>query len=133
MGPAVSSQTGSWRTLCSCIGACNPSCITPFMAQFMPAMVTRSSFARSSHSDHLAVGAHMEIARPSIAEAIATCAEAGCERVVVAPYFLSQGRHIQQDIPALVAEARAEHPQLECVIADPIGQSSAQLLLCLTG
>jgi len=63
----------------------------------------------------------MEIASPSIAEAIAKCAADGFGKVVVAPYFLSQGRHIRQDIPALVAEAVSHHPGLECVIADPIG------------
>ncbi|PNG99739.1 hypothetical protein TSOC_014477 [Tetrabaena socialis] len=38
-----------------------------------------------------------------------------------APYFLSRGRHIQQDIPLLVAQAAEAHPGLSCVIADPIG------------
>lgn len=63
----------------------------------------------------------MEIAKPSIKDAVNQCAEKGCSRVVVAPYFLSQGRHIQEDIPALVAEAQAEHPELHCIIAEPIG------------
>ncbi|PNH00191.1 Sirohydrochlorin cobaltochelatase [Tetrabaena socialis] len=52
--------------------------------------------------------AHMEIAEPTIEQA-------------VAPYFLSRGRHIQQDIPLLVAQAAEAHPGLSCVIADPIG------------
>lgn len=43
-------------------------------------------------------------------------------QVVVAPYFLSKGRHIQQDIPALVAAARKQLPPgVSCVIAEPIG------------
>lgn len=46
----------------------------------------------------------------------------------MAPYFLSQGRHIQQDIPALVAEALSHHPGVECVIADPIGGLSIATL-----
>jgi sirohydrochlorin ferrochelatase len=40
---------------------------------------------------------------------------------VVAPYFLSKGRHIQDDIPALVAAAREQFPGVACSIADPIG------------
>ncbi|KXZ50539.1 hypothetical protein GPECTOR_16g714 [Gonium pectorale] len=65
--------------------------------------------------------AHMEIARPTIEEAVARCAERGARRVVIAPYFLSRGRHIQEDIPALVREAQQKHPGLQCTIADPIG------------
>lgn len=41
--------------------------------------------------------------------------------MVIAPYFLSRGRHIQQDIPQLVKDAQAKHPGLDVTIADPIG------------
>ena len=76
------------------------------------------------HNADLAIAAHMEIAGPSIKDAVAECAKAGIRQVVIAPYFLSQGRHIQQDIPNLVAEAQAEHPGLQCIIAEPIGMSN---------
>ncbi|PNH04072.1 Sirohydrochlorin cobaltochelatase [Tetrabaena socialis] len=65
--------------------------------------------------------AHMEIAEPTIEQAVGRCAARGARTVVVAPYFLSRGRHIQQDIPLLVAQAAEAHPGLSCVIADPIG------------
>lgn len=67
--------------------------------------------------------AHMELAPPSIADAVGKCAVAGARKVVVAPYFLSRGRHITEDIPALVASAQADHPGVQCVVADPIGAS----------
>jgi sirohydrochlorin ferrochelatase len=41
--------------------------------------------------------------------------------VVVAPYFLSKGRHIQEDIPQLVREAQAKYPNVKCIISEPIG------------
>lgn len=65
--------------------------------------------------------AHMEIAEPSILQAVAKCVERGATSIVIAPYFLSRGRHIQTDIPALVEEARVEFPDIKCTIADPIG------------
>ena len=46
--------------------------------------------------------------------------------MVIAPYFLSRGRHIQEDIPALVHEAQAKHPGLQCIIAQPIGEKGYQ-------
>jgi sirohydrochlorin ferrochelatase len=74
--------------------------------------------------------AHMELAEPTIAQAVARCAAAGAQRVVIAPYFLSRGRHVQQDIPSLAAEAAAANPGVECVVAEPIGIDSlmAQLV-----
>ena len=46
--------------------------------------------------------------------------------MVIAPYFLSRGRHIQEDIPALVREAQAKHPGLRCIIAQPIGEGGLE-------
>lgn len=63
----------------------------------------------------------MEIAEPTIADAISKCASAGASTIIIAPYFLSRGRHIQEDIPALVASAQEQHPHLKCVVAEPIG------------
>jgi len=65
--------------------------------------------------------AHMELAEPSIATAFSRCIERGATRVIVAPYFFGPGKHAQQDIPALAREAAARHPNVTCLIADPIG------------
>lgn len=65
--------------------------------------------------------AHMELAEPSIGAAVAKCVSEGYRKVVVAPYFLARGRHITSDIPAMVAEAQKAHPEVSCVIAEPIG------------
>lgn len=72
----------------------------------------------------------MELAAPSVQQAVAACVAAGARRVVIAPYFLSRGRHIQDDIPALVQAAQQLHPGVECVIAEPIGVDAlmAQLI-----
>jgi hypothetical protein len=50
------------------------------------------------------------------------CIDQGATYVVVAPYFLSKGRHIQQDIPQIVAAAREEYPSTSIVVAEPIGE-----------
>eukprot|EP00775_Hariotina_reticulata_P012042 gene12042-12185_t len=63
----------------------------------------------------------MEIAEPTIAQAVGRCIAAGAKHVIVAPYFLSKGRHIQDDIPALVAAAGEQFPDITCSIAEPIG------------
>lgn len=67
----------------------------------------------------------MELAEPTIQQAVDACVAAGASKVIVAPYFLSRGRHIQDDIPALVAVAQEnlnmQNKKVDVVIADPIG------------
>ncbi|XP_060198324.1 sirohydrochlorin ferrochelatase, chloroplastic-like isoform X2 [Lycium barbarum] len=42
--------------------------------------------------------AHMELAEPSIRDAFSLCVQQGARRVIVSPFFLSPGRHWNQDV-----------------------------------
>ena len=50
---------------------------------------------------------------PELSEAIAKAVEAGFDRIVVLPYFLTLGIHLRRDLPKLVAAERLKHPQVE--------------------
>lgn len=65
--------------------------------------------------------AHMELASPTIKEAFDKCISQGASRVIIAPYFLSPGRHWDKDIPALAAEAAKEHQNVFYIVTAPIG------------
>jgi sirohydrochlorin ferrochelatase len=65
--------------------------------------------------------AHMELADPSIGDAYDACVAEGATTVVVCPYFLLPGRHWDQDIPTLTAEAAARHPGTRFLVSAPIG------------
>ncbi len=65
--------------------------------------------------------AHMEIAEPSIQTAFERCVQRGAKLVVVSPYFLLPGRHWDQDIPGLAAEAARRHPDVPFLVAAPLG------------
>jgi sirohydrochlorin ferrochelatase len=65
--------------------------------------------------------AFLELARPSIPEAIDALAGSGARRIVVVPYLLSAGRHVKEDIPALAEEARRRHPHLVIELTDHFG------------
>ena len=65
--------------------------------------------------------AHMELAEPSIAAAFARCVEQGATLVVIVPYFLAPGRHWNEDIPRLAAEAARPFPRVQHVVAPPLG------------
>jgi sirohydrochlorin ferrochelatase len=73
----------------------------------------------------------LELAEPSIADAIRQAATEGATRVTVVPYLLAAGRHVIEDIPEAVAEAQASLPGLEIRLSGHIGQSPKLLEVLL--
>ena len=71
--------------------------------------------------------AFLELADPLIPSAIHQAVTAGASRVLVLPYFLYPGRHLAQDIPALVAATQAQRPEAEIVVMDGFGDDPAVL------
>lgn len=65
--------------------------------------------------------AHMELAEPSITTAFDRCVQQGAKTVVVFPYFLFPGRHWDQDIPRLAAEAATRHSKVQHLVTAPLG------------
>jgi len=80
------------------------------------------------YREHSGIGivevAHMELAEPSIAQAFDACVNQGARRVLVHPYFLAPGRHSTSDIPALVRDAAARHPDVAYRVTGPLGLDS---------
>ncbi|CAL5186247.1 unnamed protein product [Lathyrus oleraceus] len=65
--------------------------------------------------------AHMEMAKPTIGDAFQSCVQQGARRVIIAPFFLATGKHINKDIPSLSAEAAKKHPGVSYIITPPLG------------
>ncbi|HXM40251.1 MAG TPA: CbiX/SirB N-terminal domain-containing protein [Bryobacteraceae bacterium] len=59
-------------------------------------------------------------ARPDLAEAVARLADAGVTRILVVPYFLTLGIHLQRDLPAIVEQLGQTHRNVEIRIAPPL-------------
>ncbi len=64
----------------------------------------------------------MECNAPTIPEAIRSCLAQGAERVIGVPYFLHLGNHVANDLPALLEQAQAQHPEVEFWMGDFLGQ-----------
>lgn len=65
--------------------------------------------------------AFLELARPSIPDAIDRLVQHGARRILLIPYFLSAGRHVAEDIPGIVADARRRHPGVDIEITGHFG------------
>jgi len=80
--------------------------------------VARQAAARGGFE--LWEAAFLEGGRPDLPGAVATLAAAGATRVVVVPYFLTLGLHLQRDLPRIVSDLRAAWPNLEILCGDPL-------------
>ena len=75
--------------------------------------------------------AHLELAVPSIQEAVDLCVQEGAREIWVHPLFLGPGRHLSEDVPALVEAAASRHADVTTRITRAVGQvpDLAELIL----
>ena len=66
------------------------------------------------------VAAFLELGEPSLQGAADRLAAAGATRIVVLPYFLTLGLHMERDLPGLVDQIVQAHPGVEVVVAPPL-------------
>ncbi len=65
----------------------------------------------------------MECNAPSIPEAITALTERGAKEIIAVPYFLHTGTHVCDDLPTLLEEGKARHPQVHFRMGDYLGLS----------
>jgi len=53
-----------------------------------------------------------ELHEPNIQQGIDTCVSRGAERILLMPYFLFMGAHVQHDLPEEIEAAQKRHPGL---------------------
>lgn len=56
--------------------------------------------------------AYLELCEPDLATAARELVQRGATRVRVLPLFFGMGKHAREDLPVLMAELTAEHPQV---------------------
>ncbi|MBT9475459.1 CbiX/SirB N-terminal domain-containing protein [Polaromonas sp.] len=56
--------------------------------------------------------AYLELCAPSLPEAALELAAAGARRIKVFPLFFGVGKHAREDLPLLVEQLRAAHPDV---------------------
>jgi len=73
----------------------------------------------------------LEPARPTLEEAVAGLAAEGASRVLILPYFLTLGLHLQRDLPRIVARISRLHPNLEIRVTAPLDGHDALVRILL--
>jgi sirohydrochlorin cobaltochelatase len=65
--------------------------------------------------------AYLELAEPSIPNAIDGAVGEGATRVRLVPLFLHTGNHVARDIPEIVEAARLRHPDIDIELETHVG------------
>ncbi len=63
----------------------------------------------------------LELAEPDIPTGVDRCAASGAARVLMVPYFLSAGIHLERDLASARDAAAREHPAVAFELAPPLG------------
>ena len=66
--------------------------------------------------------AFLELMEPRLPAHVAELAARGVTGVTIVPVFLGRGGHLQRDLPLLVAQLSATHPQLAIAVAGAVGE-----------
>ena len=80
--------------------------------------VARQAAARSGWQDYET--AFLEGIDTRLPVAVDALAARGISRIVIVPYFLTFGIHLERDLPALVEQARQVHPEMQFDVRGPL-------------
>lgn len=80
-----------------------------------------ADLVRAVGDNELVEVAYLSCGEPSVASGIDCCVAQGARRIVLCPYFLFAGRHVNSDLPATMTVAGQRHPEVELLLAEPLG------------
>ena len=95
-------------------GARDPNWAIPFRAV--------AERVRARDADLVVELAFLEFMTPTLKDAGAALAAAGCTRVDVVPLFLGAGGHVRKDLPELLAALRSSCPGTDWRLRRAIGE-----------
>jgi sirohydrochlorin ferrochelatase len=78
-----------------------------------------AGLARAGGYDYVEA-AFLELGRPDLEGAAARLADQGVQRIVVVPYFLTLGLHMERDLPVLIEKISRIHNGLEIAVTPPL-------------
>ena len=96
-------------------GARDPDWARPFAD-----VAARATAARPGAAVRLGF---LELMAPTIADAGAALASAGCAEVDVLPLFLGAGGHVRRDLPRIVDGLRAAYPAVQWRLRPAVGET----------
>jgi sirohydrochlorin ferrochelatase len=78
---------------------------------------------RARHVFDIVTVGFMECNDPDIPSAVRHCVEQGAREIIAVPYFLHTGRHVAEDLPSILEQARTEYPDVRIFMTTYLGRS----------
>ncbi len=75
------------------------------------------------------VCAYLELTEPTLIAAAQQLITGGARTVTIVPMFLGVGRHVREDLPLLVAELEAAHPNVVFSLKQAVGEDEQMIAL----
>jgi len=95
-------------------GARDPAWAAPFQAI--------AAELQASRPDLPLALAYLELMTPDLPAAAGALVALGCRRIQIVPMFLGASGHVRRDVPPLVEALRREHPGVQFLLHDAIGE-----------
>jgi sirohydrochlorin ferrochelatase len=91
------------------------------------AMAERMAVIIAPSGSNAVETAFLESGKPDLRGAVDALTGRGITHIVVIPYFLTLGMHLQRDLPRLVEAIRLAHPAIEIQVTPPLDGHPAML------
>ncbi|MHB9093980.1 MAG: sirohydrochlorin chelatase [Eubacteriales bacterium] len=76
---------------------------------------------KTKSSCEIVLVASLQFNKPDLPEALDQAIDLGANKIVIVPFFLYNGIHMQEDIPAVIEQEKAKNPGVEIVLANHLG------------
>ncbi|GAB3660872.1 sirohydrochlorin chelatase [Ramlibacter alkalitolerans] len=90
-------------------------------------METVAARLRAQHPEVAVRCAYLELDAPDLATAASDLVAGGARQVTILPMFLGTGRHAREDLPLLVRQLEAAHPDVAFVLQKAVGEDGRVL------
>jgi sirohydrochlorin cobaltochelatase len=68
--------------------------------------------------------AYLELMTPDLPDCTAELVAQGVTAITIVPMFLGVGRHAREDLPLILAQLKASHPQVSFTLRPAIGEDA---------
>jgi sirohydrochlorin cobaltochelatase len=87
---------------------------------------------RAAMPDRNVECAYLELCAPSLPDVVKKMAEDGVQEIKILPMFFGVGVHAREDLPQLVADLSAQHPQMRLTCEPAVGEHPAMTQAIVT-
>lgn len=67
-------------------------------------------------------GCFLEMQEPSLSKAMDKCLIQGAQEIFILPLMFFPGRHVKEDIPKIIEQAKGKYPQVDFHLSSPLGE-----------